>query len=52
VELFTPFVTTKVTGTGLGLVLCRQVVRAHGGRISLSTHPEGGALAEIVIPTE
>jgi signal transduction histidine kinase len=50
VELFTPFATTKLTGTGLGLALCRQVVRAHGGRISLATHPEGGALVEITVP--
>jgi len=52
VDLFTPFVTTKITGTGLGLALCRQVVGAHGGRISLTTHPQGGALVEIRIPRE
>jgi signal transduction histidine kinase len=50
IELFTPFVTTKTAGTGLGLALCRQVVRAHGGRISLANHPDGGALAEILLP--
>ncbi|HLM75674.1 MAG TPA: ATP-binding protein [Polyangiaceae bacterium] len=50
IELFTPFVTTKTAGTGLGLALCRQVVRAHGGRISLANHPGGGALAEILLP--
>ena len=50
VELFTPFATTKIAGTGLGLALCRQVVRAHGGRISLANHPDGGALAEILLP--
>jgi signal transduction histidine kinase len=52
VELFTPFATTKLTGTGLGLALCRQVVRAHGGHISLTNHPEGGALVEITLPDE
>lgn len=49
-ELFTPFITTKTAGTGLGLALCRQVVRAHGGRISLTNHPGGGVLAEILVP--
>jgi signal transduction histidine kinase len=52
VELFTPFATTKIAGTGLGLALCRQVVRAHGGRIWLANHPEGGALVEILVPPE
>lgn len=50
IELFTPFVTTKTAGTGLGLALCRQVVRAHGGRISIANHPDGGALVEILLP--
>jgi two-component system nitrogen regulation sensor histidine kinase GlnL len=32
-QLFTPFFTTKSSGTGLGLVLSRQIVAAHGGKL-------------------
>jgi len=32
-QLFTPFFTTKASGTGLGLVLSRQVVSQHGGKL-------------------
>jgi two-component system sensor histidine kinase HydH len=51
VDVFAPFVTTKISGTGLGLSLSRQIVLAHNGRISLRAHPEGGAIAELYIPS-
>ncbi len=37
-------------GTGIGLYVARKVVEAHGGAISLKTHPDGGAVAEFSIP--
>ncbi len=40
-NLFVPFFTTKPGGTGVGLVLARQIAEAHGGSVSL--HPRGGA---------
>ena len=47
-----PFYSTKQSGTGLGLPLCREIVEAHGGRLSLANRPEGGLLVSIYIPTD
>ena len=41
--LFTPFVTTKAHGLGIGLVITRTIVDAHGGTIEAHDNPEGGA---------
>ncbi|HEX2252763.1 MAG TPA: ATP-binding protein [Thermoanaerobaculia bacterium] len=49
-NLFVPFYTTKPGGTGIGLVLCRQIAEAHGGSLVLANHPEGGCEARLRLP--
>lgn len=50
-NLFTPFYTTKPAGSGVGLVLSRQIAEAHGGVVELLNRPNGhGCIARIVLP--
>lgn len=44
-----PFVTTRATGTGLGLPLARRMIEAHGGRLVLASSPGQGTTATIVL---
>ena len=50
-NLFVPFYTTKPSGTGIGLVLCRQIAEAHGGVLSLENRPgRRGCVARLRLP--
>jgi two-component system C4-dicarboxylate transport sensor histidine kinase DctB len=46
---FTPYLTTKAGGTGLGLVLCRDLALRLGGRLELHNEPGRGLRAEVVL---
>ncbi len=43
-KLFSPFVTTKEGGMGVGLSICQAIVQAHGGSIGYRPNPAGGAI--------
>ena len=45
-----PFYSTKQTGSGLGLPLCREIIEAHGGRLNLANRRDGGLIVEFSIP--
>jgi signal transduction histidine kinase len=47
---FVPFYSTKTHGSGLGLALCREVVEAHGGRMSIKNRNGGGCAVTCWLP--
>lgn len=50
-QLFKPMVTTKATGMGVGLSICRTIVESHGGKIRAENAPTGGARFIFTIAT-
>ena len=50
-HLFEPFFTTRTKGTGLGLAIVKQIVGQHHGEVTLINGENGGAIAEVFLPT-
>jgi PAS domain S-box-containing protein len=49
-KIFDAFVTSKYSGTGLGLTITHDILEQHQGRISAENHPEGGAIFYVWLP--
>jgi len=49
-QLFQPFVTSKQSGMGIGLSICRTIIESHGGRIWFEPGPEGGTIFRFTLP--
>lgn len=49
-QLFKPFTTTKPGGMGIGLSISKRIVEAHGGKMTVSSSPSGGASFRFTLP--
>jgi PAS domain S-box-containing protein len=49
-KLFTPFVTTKTEGMGMGLSICRSLITAHNGTLTFDSQPGLGTCFYITLP--
>jgi C4-dicarboxylate-specific signal transduction histidine kinase len=49
-RVFEPFYTTKTSGVGMGLSICRSIIGAHGGRLWVDAEKGGGAVFQFTLP--
>ena len=49
-QLFKPFFTTKSSGMGLGLPICKSIIEAHGGQLTIASREPRGAVFRIELP--
>ena len=51
-QIYDPFITSKHTGTGLGLTITHDIIEQHHGRIEAENDPAGGAVFNIWLPID
>jgi len=51
-QIFSPLFTTKATGMGFGLPICKRIIEAHGGKITVQSAPHEGTTFIITLPIE
>ena len=49
-RVFEPFYTTKASGIGMGLSICRTIINGHGGRLWMSANEPRGAVFQFTLP--
>ena len=49
-RVFEPFYTTKTSGVGMGLSICRSIIVAHGGRLWVDVNEPRGAVFRFTLP--
>jgi signal transduction histidine kinase len=50
-QVFAPFYTSKASGIGMGLSICRSIITAHGGRLWAEANRPRGAIFQFTLPT-
>ena len=50
-HLFHPFYSTKKNGLGVGLIMCKFLVEAHGGKLAVTSSPGRGSTVSVTLPT-
>jgi signal transduction histidine kinase len=50
-RIFEPFFSTKVSGTGVGLTICRVIVKAHAGKLEVRANKPYGTIFRVILPT-
>jgi PAS domain S-box-containing protein len=51
-RIFEPFYTTKTSGTGMGLSICRSIIDGHGGQLWVAPNEPRGAVFQFTLPTQ